>query len=100
MENQNTVIYLMFLSGTLFLGLNFIAYSIIFPGPPGSKRIGYTLIVAAISAFLLQQEFQALISLGFTSEKSGKILLAGFAMPVFLVSLVYYRIKRNRQGEP
>ena len=96
-ENQNTVIYLMFLNGLLFLGLNFVAYSIIFPGPSTSKRIGYLLIVASISALILQQEFQGLLSLNLTSESTTNILIIGFVSPVFLVSLVYYRIKKNRR---
>jgi len=99
-ESQNTVIYLMFLNGLLFLGLNFVAFSIIFPGPRGSKRLGYTLIVAALSAFCAQQEFQGLVSMGFAPEKAGQILLAGFVVPVFFLSLVYYRIKKNRRGQP
>ena len=99
-DNQNTVIYLMLLNGLLFLGLNFAAYSIIFPGPPGSRRIGYLLIVAALSALFLQQEFQALFSLGLTSEITSEILIAGFVTPVFFISLVYYRIKKNRSETP
>ena len=95
-ENQNTIIYLMLLNGILFLSLNFIAYSIIFPGSMGSKRLGYTLIVTAISAFFVQQEFRALVSLDFDPQKAKNVLLGGFIIPVFFVSLVYYRIRRNR----
>ena len=96
-ENQNTIIYLMLLNGILFLSLNFIAYSIIFPGPTGSKRLGYTLIVTVLSAFFVQQEFRALVSLDFDLQKAMNVLLGGFIIPVFLVSLVYYRIRRNRE---
>ena len=87
----------MFLNGLLFLGLNFVAYSIIFQGPSGSRRIGYSLVVAAFSSLFLQQEFRALVALGFASESAGKILMAGFVAPVFLIFLVYYRIKKNRK---
>lgn len=94
-DDQNTVVLLMFLSGVLFLGLNFIAYSIIFPGPPKSKRIGYALIAAAIAAFICQQEYSALISLGFKPGDARDILL-GLSAPIFLIALVYYRFQRNR----
>ncbi len=93
---QNTIIYLMFLNGILFLNLNFIAYSLIFPRSPGSKRLGYTLIITALSAFFAQQEFRALVSLGFDSQNATNVLLGGFIIPLFLVSLVYYRIRRNK----
>lgn len=95
-QDQNTIVYLMFLNGILFLGLNFIAHSIVFPGPKGSKRIGYALIVAVILAFGVQMEYRSLIHLNFAPEKSQQILLFGFAFPVFLISIVYYRIKKNR----
>ena len=98
-KDQNTVILLMFLSGVLFLGLNFVAYSIIFPGPPKSKRIGYTLMVAAVLAFFSQQEYSALISLGFKPEDTRDILL-GLSAPVFLTSLVYYRFRKNKIPPP
>lgn len=96
MEDQNTVIYLMFLNGVLFLGLNFIARSIIFPAPRASKKLGYVLIVSALSAFGAQQEYRALVSLGIESGKTGNILFGGFILPVFLISIVYYRMRRNR----
>lgn len=94
-DDQNTVVLLMFLSGVLFLGLNFIAYSIIFPGPPKSKRIGYALMAAAVTAFFSQQEYRALISLGFKPEGALNISL-GLSAPVFLLSLVYYRFRKNQ----
>ena len=96
-EAQNTVIYLMFLNGILFLGLNFLAKNILYPSPPGSKRFGYNLIVAVIAAFFIQQEYRALISIEFNPEKASQILLGGFILPIFLISLVYYRIYRNRE---
>lgn len=94
--NQNSVIYLMLLNGVLFLGLNFIAYSLVFPGPRGSKRVGYLLIVAVLLAFGVQIEYRHMLFLGFSPSKSLQILLYGFVLPVFLVSTVYYRLKRNR----
>jgi len=94
-QNQNTIIYLMFLNGILFLGLNFIAYSIVFPGGKGSKRIGYVLIVSFILAFSTQFEYRALLLFDFEPGKVQKILLFGMIFPVFLISIVYYRIKKN-----
>jgi Ca2+/Na+ antiporter len=96
-EDQNTIIYIMFLNGIIFLGLNFIAQVIVFPGERGSKVRGYMLIVAAITAFSAQQEFRGLVALGFSAEKIQTILMAGFIAPIFFISLVYYRIKKNRQ---
>ncbi len=95
-QTQNIIIFLMFLTGILFLGLNFIACSIVFPGPKGSKRIGYVLILAVILAFLVQQQHQALGSLDFSPGQSRQILLLGMVLPVFTLSLVYYRVKKKR----
>ncbi len=86
----------MLLNGILFLGLNFIAYSFVFPGPKGSKRVGYVLLVAAALAFVVQLEYRTLLSLDFEPQAGRQILLFGFALPVFLISIVYYRVKRNR----
>lgn len=86
----------MFLNGILFLGLNFIAYSIVFPGPKGSKRIGYLFITCAIVAFLAQLMYQGLLALDYPPEKITGLLLSGFVVPVFFISLAYYRVKRNR----
>lgn len=97
-QEQNTIIYLMFLNGLLFLGLNNIAWSIINPGGQGSKRRGYTLILAAVSALCVQQEYRALVTLGIAPEITAKLLLGGFVVPVFLVSLVYYRLRRNKKS--
>jgi len=94
--DQNTIVYLMFLNGILFLGLNFIAYSIVFPGPKGSKRIGYVLIVSVILVVSAQQEYQALLYFNFAPDNAQKILLFGMICPVFLISTVYYRLKKNR----
>ncbi len=96
-QEQNTLVYLMFLSGILFLGLNFIAWLIVNPGARGSKRIGYLLIVSALLAFLVQQEYQTMVHLGFPPEKTWKILAGGFILPTFLVSMVFYRMQRSRR---
>jgi len=96
-EDQNTIIYLMFLNGIVFLGLNFVAQSLVFPGTKKSKVRGYMLIVLVITAFAAQQEFRGLVALGFSAEKVHNILLAGFICPTFFVSLVYYRIKKYRE---
>ena len=96
MPAQNEIIYLMFLNGILFLGLNFIAYSLTHPGGRGSKRIGYVLIVAALLAWCVTQEFKTLMEMGFDTSKIRNILVGGFIIPVFFTSLVYYRIQKNR----
>jgi hypothetical protein len=95
-EDQNTIVYIMFLNGIVFLGLNFIAQVIVFPGERGSKVQGYMFIIAAITAFSAQQEFRGLVALGFSAEKVQTILLTGFIAPIFFISLVYYRVKKNR----
>ncbi len=95
-QTQNNIIYLMFLNGIVFLGLNFIAYSIIFPGNKTSKRIGYVLIVAVCLAYGVMQEFQILKDLEFPEDWIGKIIIGGFVIPVFFISLAYYRIKKSR----
>ena len=93
--DQNTIVYLMFLNGILFLGLNFIAYSIVFPGTKRSKRIGYVLIISVILVVSVQQEYQALLYFKVSSSDSKNILLFGMILPVFLLSTVYYRFKNN-----
>ena len=95
-QAQNQIIYLMFLNGLLFLGLNFVAYSIIFPGIKGSKRIGYMFITCGLLAFLVQQLYQGMVALDYPQENVNGLILTGFVVPVFFVSLFYYRIKRNR----
>lgn len=95
-QAQNQIIYLMFLNGILFLGLNFIAYSIVFPGPKGSKRIGYLFIACGLLAYLAQLMYQGLLALDYPADKVTGLLLSGFVVPVFFISLAYYRIKRNR----
>ena len=93
---QNQMVYLMLLNGLLFLGLNFVACSIVFPGGPGSKKLGYVLITTVALVLCITQELDILIDMGFPAAAARTVLLAGFAAPVFLISLVYYRIKRSR----
>ena len=93
---QNQIIYLMFLNGLLFLGLNFVACTIVFPGGPGSKKLGYVLITAVALVLCITQELDILVDMEFPETAARTVLLVGFAAPVFLISLVYYRIKRNR----
>ena len=95
-QAQNQIIYLMFLNGLLFLGLNFVAYSIIFPGSKGSKRKGYMFITCALLAYMVQQLHQGMVALDYPQESVSGLILSGFVVPVFFVSLFYYRIKRNR----
>jgi hypothetical protein len=95
-EDQNTIVYILFLNGILFLGLNFVANAIVFPGERDSKVRGYMFIVAVITAFSSQQEFRGLVALGFATDKVQTVLLMGFIVPTFLLSLVYYRFKKNR----
>lgn len=93
---QNQIIYLMFLNGLLFLGLNFVACAIVFPGGPGSKKLGYLLFTIVALVLCITQEMDILIEMEFPASSASTVLLAGFAAPVFLISLVYYRIKRSR----
>ncbi len=93
---QNQIIYLMFLNGLLFMGLNFVARVIVFPGGPGSKKLGYVLITTVALVICITQELDILIDMEFPVATARTILLVGFAAPVFLISLVYYRIKRSR----
>ncbi len=93
---QNQIIYLMLLNGLLFLGLNFIACAIVFPGGPGSKKLGYVLITTVALVLCITQELDILIDMEFPAVAVRTVLLGGFAAPVFLISLVYYRIKRSR----
>ena len=86
----------MFLSGILFMGLNFIAFVIVNPNRKESKRIGYALFIAVFLVLLIQQEYQAMTRLGFTGDSTREILLGGLVLPVFVISIVYYRVKRSR----
>ncbi|MDH3257507.1 MAG: hypothetical protein OEM27_07805 [Nitrospinota bacterium] len=95
---QNQIVYLMFLNGLLFLGLNFVACAIVFPGGPGSKKLGYVLITTVALVLCITQELDILIEMEFPEAAARTVLLAGFAAPVFLVSLVYYRVKRSRSS--
>ncbi len=96
---QNQIVTLMFLNGVLFLSLNFIARSLVFPARKKSKRMGYTLILIAALSMLVTQEYRLMRGLEFTSAWARNVLLGGFAVPVFFVSLVYFRIRKNR-SEP
>lgn len=96
---QNQIVYLMLLNGLLFMGLNFIANAIVFPGGPGSKKLGYVLVVAVALVLCITQELDILIDMDFPANSARTVLLAGLAAPVFLVSLVYYRIKRSRMEQ-
>ncbi|MDH5789855.1 MAG: hypothetical protein OEZ27_04620 [Nitrospinota bacterium] len=93
---QNQIIYLMLLNGLLFLGLNFVAHAIVFPGGPGSKKLGYLLFTTVALILCITQEMDILIDLKFPASSARTVLVVGFAAPVFLISLVYYRIKRYR----
>ena len=93
---QNQIIYLMFLNGLLFLGLNFVAHAIVFPGGPGSKKLGYLLFTIVGLVLCITQEMDILIEMKFPASSASTVLLVGLAAPVFLISLVYYRVKRSR----
>jgi hypothetical protein len=86
----------MLLNGLLFLGLNFVAHAIVFPGGPGSKKLGYVLITVVALVLCITQEMDILIDMEFPTSSARTVLAVGFAAPVFLISLVYYRIKRSR----
>jgi hypothetical protein len=93
---QNAIVYLMFLNGILFLGLRFIAFAIVNNGGKGSKRIGYALLTTVFLIAIIQQEYQVMVQFNFTDDHIRKILLLGCVAPIFLSSMVYYRIKRSR----
>ena len=93
---QNAIVYLMFLNGILFLGLRFIAFSIVNNGGKESKRIGYALLIIVFLIAVIQQEYKVMVQLGFSDGNIRKILLGGFVAPVFLLSITYYRIRRSR----
>ena len=78
------------------MGLNFVAFTIVNPNRKESKRIGYALFIAVFLVALIQQEDQAMTRLGFTEDSAREILLGGFVLPVFVISIVYYRVKRSR----
>ena len=86
----------MLLNGILFLGLRFIAFTIVYHDSKGSKRIGYALLTTVFVVALIQQEYQAMIQLNFIDSSIRKILLGGFVAPVFLLSIAYYRLKKYR----
>ena len=93
---QNTIVYLMFLNGILFLGLRFIAFAIVNNGGKGSKRIGYALLTTVLLIAIIQQEYQVMVQLNFNDSDIRKILLLGCVAPIFLTSIAYYRMKRSR----
>ncbi len=93
-QDQNIVVYLMLLSGILFLGLSIVASSIINPGPKGSKKAGYIFILTALLILCVQQEYRSMTQLGFATERIWKIL-AGLIIPVFFLNLVYYRFRKR-----
>ena len=98
---QNAIVYLMFLNGTLFLGLHFIAFSFVNYGGKKSKRIGYALLTTVFLVAVIQQEYEAMAQLNFIDDSIRKILLGGFVAPVFLLSIVFYRFRRSRiENEP
>lgn len=98
-QDQNIIIYLMLLNGVLFSGLNIVAFIMINPGPRGSKRKGYAFLIAAMLVLCVQQEYRALLQLGFSSAPVGKVLI-GFIVPIFALHLAFYRFrKKSRASE-
>ncbi len=97
-QDQNIVVYLMLLSGILFLGLSVVAKAIINPGPKGSKKSGYIFILTALLILCVQQEYRSMTQLGFAAERIWKIL-AGLIIPVFILNLVYYRFRKRNLRE-
>ena len=91
---QNAIVYLMFLNGILFLGLHFVAFSIVNHAGKGSKRIGYALLITVFLVAVIQQEYEVMAQLNFIDSNIREILLGGFVVPVFLLSIAYYRVKR------
>lgn len=101
---QNAIVYLMFLNGILFLGLRFVAFSFVIPGDKGSKRFGYALLTTVFLLAVIQQEYEVMTQLHFTDNNIRKILLGGFAAPLLLLSIAFYRIRRslleNKSNKP
>jgi len=93
---QNAIVYLMFLNGILFLGLRFIAFTIINHESKGSKRTGYALLTTVLLIAVIQQEYQVMTQLNFNDGDIRKILLLGCVAHIFLSSIAYYRMKRFR----
>jgi len=93
---QNQVLYLMFLNGLLFLGLNYVARIIVFPGGRGSKKLGYMLLIIVGLVLCITQELDILLEMKFPAKAAQAVLLGGFAAPIFLISVVYFRIKRSQ----
>ena len=95
---QNQIVTLMFLSGILFLGLNFIARCLVFPAPRGSKRTGYLMFVIVLMAGVVTLQYRLLLGLEFSASWARNLLLGGLAVSAFLISLVFYRYRRNRSS--
>ena len=91
------MVYLMLLNGILFSGLNIIAHAIIYPGPKGSKKKGYAFLIAAFLVICVQQEYRALLQMGFSPETVLRIL-TGFIVPVFALHLAFYRFRKNSRA--
>ena len=53
-------------------------------------------ITCGLLAYLVQQLHQGMISLNYPQESVTGLILSGFVIPIFFISLFYYRIKRNR----
>jgi 4-hydroxybenzoate polyprenyltransferase len=68
-------------------------------GVEKTKKLGYVLVVAVALVLCITQELDILIDMDFPANSARTVLLAGLAAPVFLVSLVYYRIKRSRMEQ-
>ena len=73
---QNAIVYLMFLNGILFLGLHFIAFSIVNNGAKGSKRFGYALLIIVFLIAIIQQEYKVMVQLSFADGEKMKAWLA------------------------
>ncbi len=86
----------MCLNGILFLGLNFVANFVVNPGSKRSKKVGYALILSVILAYTGLTEYKTLLALEFHPKTARNLLFGGFVLPVLSLSLVYYRIKKNR----
>ncbi len=93
-QDQNIIVYLMLLNGILFSGLNIIAHIIINPGPKGSKKSGYAFLLGAILVLCAQQEYRALLQLGFSPDTTRTVLI-GFIIPVFALHLAFYRSRKK-----
>ncbi len=58
--------------------------------------MGYILILIATLSMAFTWEYRLMTGMSFPANWARNVLLGGFVVPVFFVSLVYYRIIKSR----